>query len=110
VICVGERHFVGAIDASRSETGRTDWRAARPDEVRWTNGTLPSDVARPLHALLERLGLVYGAVDLIRRPDGEHVFLEVNPGGEWGMLERHLGLSISEALADALLESPEKTR
>jgi MvdC family ATP-grasp ribosomal peptide maturase len=107
VICVGERHFVGAIDASRSQSGQTDWRAAKPDEVRWTRADLPGDVAQPLHLLLERLGLIYGAVDLIRRPDGEHVFLEVNPGGEWGMLERDLGLPISEALADALLEQPE---
>ncbi|MEM8805469.1 MAG: MvdC family ATP-grasp ribosomal peptide maturase, partial [Cyanobacteria bacterium P01_G01_bin.38] len=32
-----------------------------------------------------------------------HVFLEVNPCGEWGMLERDLGYSISGAIADALL-------
>jgi MvdC family ATP-grasp ribosomal peptide maturase len=109
VICVGAQHFVGAIDASRSQAGRTDWRAAKPGEVAWTRADLPEDVARPLHLLLDRLGLVYGAVDLIRRPDGEHVFLEVNPGGEWGMLERDLGLPISEALADALVEPREKT-
>jgi len=50
------------------------------------------------------LGLVFGAVDLICTPAGEYVFLEVNPGGEWGMLERDLGLPISEAIAAALLE------
>jgi glutathione synthase/RimK-type ligase-like ATP-grasp enzyme len=109
VICVGERHFAGAIDASRSGSGRTDWRAAKPDEVRWSRASLPEDVARPLHLLLEQLGLVYGAVDLIRTPGEEHVFLEVNPGGEWGMLERDLGLPISEALADALLERQESS-
>jgi len=84
VICVGEQHFVGAIDASQSQAGRTDWRAAKPGEVRWARASLPDDVAVPLHRLLERLDLVYGAVDLIRRPDGEHVFLEVNPGGGMG--------------------------
>ncbi|NEO45670.1 MAG: MvdC family ATP-grasp ribosomal peptide maturase, partial [Moorea sp. SIO4A3] len=36
-------------------------------------------------------------------PDGEYVFLEVNPTGEWGMLERDLGYPISDAIADALL-------
>ena len=51
------------------------------------------------------LGLAFGAVDLICTPAGEHVFLEVNPSGEWGMLERDLGLPISEAIAEALLES-----
>ena len=52
---------------------------------------------------MSELGLVFGAVDLIRTPSGEHVFLEVNPSGEWGMLERDLGLPISEAIAEALL-------
>lgn len=41
---------------------------------------------------------------MICTPAGEYVFLEVNPGGEWGMLERDLCLPISEAIAVALLE------
>ena len=53
---------------------------------------------------MSELGLVFGVVDLICTPGGEHVFLEVNPAGEWGMLQRDLGLPISEAIADALLE------
>ena len=54
---------------------------------------------------MSELGLVFGAVDLICTPSGEYVFLEVNPGGEWGMLERDLGLPISEAIAEALLSN-----
>ena len=41
--------------------------------------------------------------DLIETPGGELVFLEVNPGGEWGMLERDLALPIADALAECLL-------
>lgn len=103
VACVGEHVFAGAIDASRSERGAVDWRRARPGEVAWQRAEVPDDVARRLRAVLGELGLVYGAVDLIRTPRGEHVFLEVNPGGEWGMLERDLGLPISEAIASELL-------
>jgi len=40
---------------------------------------------------------------VIVTPEGEHVFLEVNPLGQWGMLERDLGLPISQAIAEALL-------
>ncbi|HEX8475270.1 MAG TPA: MvdC family ATP-grasp ribosomal peptide maturase [Pyrinomonadaceae bacterium] len=100
---VDGQHFTGAIDASRSTRGQTDWRLAAPDECSWQRDEIPADVARRLEALMRELGLVYGAVDLIRTPAGEYVFLEVNAGGEWGMLERDLGLAISEALADALL-------
>jgi glutathione synthase/RimK-type ligase-like ATP-grasp enzyme len=103
VAVVGERCFVGAIDASRSVEGQVDWRRARPDECPWTPGRLPEEVARRLVRLVAALGLVYGAADFIVTPDGRYVFLEVNPGGEWGMLERDLGLPIAAALADALV-------
>jgi MvdC family ATP-grasp ribosomal peptide maturase len=103
VAMVAGRPFAGAIDASRSEHGQVDWRRSLPGEVRWTPGTVPDDVTGRLGRLLEALGLVYGAVDLIVTPDGRHVFLEVNPAGEWGMLERDLELPIAAALADALV-------
>jgi len=49
-----------------------------------------------------------GTIDcLIRRPDGAHVFLEVNPTGEWGMLERDLGLPIADAIAEELIATDE---
>jgi glutathione synthase/RimK-type ligase-like ATP-grasp enzyme len=104
VACVAGKFFAGAIDARKSARGATDWRRAGVGEVSWEHAELPGAVAVALTALMSRLGLAYGAVDLIRTPSGEHVFLEVNPGGEWGMLERDLGLPISEAIADALLE------
>ncbi|ATB31586.1 MvdC/MvdD family ATP grasp protein [Melittangium boletus] len=102
VAVVGGRCFVGAIDASCSVAGQVDWRRSRADECQWTPGELPGSVAGRLVRLVEALGLVYGAADFIVTPEGRHVFLEVNPGGEWGMLERELGLPIAEALAEAL--------
>jgi hypothetical protein len=105
VACVGRRAFAGSIDASKSERGKVDWRLARPDEVRWERGEVPESVAAGIFELMESLDLRSGAVDLIRRPDGAHVFLEINPTGEWGMLERDLGLPISEALAEELVSA-----
>ena len=104
VACVAGEAFAGALDASGTSRGHTDWRRAAPDECRWQKAQLPSEVVTGLQALMLELGLVFGAVDLICTPSGEYVFLEVNPGGEWGMLERDLGLPISEAIAAALLE------
>jgi MvdC family ATP-grasp ribosomal peptide maturase len=95
--------FVGAIDASGSNDGKVDWRLSSPAEVKWQRDEVPVEVSAKLRKLMSKLGLVYGAIDLIRTPGGEHVFLEVNSGGEWGMLERDLDYPISEAIADALL-------
>lgn len=104
VACVAGETFAAAIDASGTSRGETDWRRVAPEECHWQQAQLPTKVATSLLALMSELGLVFGAVDLICTPSGEHVFLEVNPGGEWGMLERDLGLPISEAIAAALLE------
>ena len=97
------RLFTGAIDASGTSSGQTDWRRAEVAESPWRHDRVPAEVARRMRRLMARLGLAAGAFDFIRTPAGEHVFLEVNPLGEWGMLERDLGLPISEAIASALL-------
>lgn len=104
VACVNGEVFAGALDASGTSRGATDWRRVAPEECHWQKAQLPTEVASGLQALMLELGLVFGAVDLICTPSGEYVFLEVNPGGEWGMLERDLNLPISEAIALALLE------
>lgn len=104
VAFVAGETFAGALDASGTSRGHTDWRRVAPDESHWEKAQLPPSVASGLQALMSELGLGFGAVDFICTPAGEYIFLEVNPGGEWGMLERDLGLPISEAIASALLE------
>ena len=102
-IVVGDACFVGAIDVAKSPRGATDWRLSRPGEASWSPYELPADVQAKVAALMTALDLRYGAVDFIVTPAGEHVFLEVNPAGEWGWLERDLGLPIGAAIAAELL-------
>jgi glutathione synthase/RimK-type ligase-like ATP-grasp enzyme len=51
---------------------------------------------------MEELRLTFGAIDLIETPEGEYVFLEVNPNGQWLWLDDMLKLGISDAVADWL--------
>jgi hypothetical protein len=37
-------------------------------------------------------------------PEGRHIFLEVNPQGEWGMIQRDLQLPIAETIAEKLIK------
>lgn len=50
----------------------------------------------------ERMHLNFGCFDLIVTPDGEYVFLECNPNGQWLWVELATGLPIAEAIADFL--------
>lgn len=103
VAYVAGRCFAGGIDA-RDTAGEVDWRLAGVDESPWQPITLPVAEQEKLGKLMRTLGLSYGAVDFIRTPAGKYVFLEVNPAGEWGMLEKKLGLPIAAAIAEELLQ------
>jgi D-alanine-D-alanine ligase-like ATP-grasp enzyme len=63
---------------------------------------LPDDVADKLRALMRRLGLAYGAIDLRLTEDGRYVFLEINPAGQFLYVEEQTGQPITAALAARL--------
>jgi D-alanine-D-alanine ligase-like ATP-grasp enzyme len=48
---------------------------------------------------MRRLGLTFGALDFVMTADGDLVFLEVNPNGQWLWLDDQLDFGISEAVA-----------
>jgi glutathione synthase/RimK-type ligase-like ATP-grasp enzyme len=102
VAAVGGKLFAMSLDARAGgdpDDVRVDW-----DRVRTTARPvrLPAPVARALRALQRRLGLTFGAIDLRLRKNGEHVFLEVNPGGQWLHQEAATGQPIAVALARLL--------
>lgn len=101
---VGKRIFTAAVDSQALEKSQYDWRrqgVALLDA--WQPYTLPQDVEEKLFKLMANFGLNYGAIDIIVTPSDRHVFLEVNPVGEFFWLERCPGLPISQAIAELLL-------
>lgn len=100
VTVVGRTLFATEIDARRT-TSPEDFRPVLA-AARVRPCALPRDLARRLRALVSALGLAFAAVDLRRRDDGEHVFLEVNPSGQWLFLEERTGQPITEAVARLL--------
>ena len=105
VTVVGHRVMSAAIDSQVSARAAHDWRR---DGVRmikdWRPYQLPLEVEEKLLRLMDYFSLNYGAIDIILKPDVQHVFLELNPSGEFFWLERTPGLPISEAIADLLLD------
>jgi len=63
---------------------------------------LPDGVASGLLRCMSELDLSFGAADLKVDNDGRHVFLEVNPGGQFLFVEILTGLPISSAVATLL--------
>lgn len=103
IIYVDGIFFTGKIDASASIPGKTDWRIATDTEFGWEPYELPQDICQSLTRMMRQSGLFFGALDMIRHKDGRYIFLEVNPQGEWGMLQRDLEYPIGETIAEKLI-------
>ena len=94
--------FCAAIHSQDSEQTSTDWRRS-PNELNYSVFNLPDDVKSMCLKVVHNLGLTFGAIDMVLTPDDEYVFLEINPNGQWGWIERETGLPIREAIADTLV-------
>jgi glutathione synthase/RimK-type ligase-like ATP-grasp enzyme len=103
ITVVGGIYFTVKIFSQEQEASKTDWRAGNQDALRYEVTTLPQHIQYKLQQLMIRMQLQYGAVDMIVTPQDEYVFLEVNPHGAWGWIERLTALPVSEAMAQLLL-------
>jgi glutathione synthase/RimK-type ligase-like ATP-grasp enzyme len=101
VTAIGDRLFATAISAP-ADGYEIDYRMELGAAI-YEATELPHETEELLHALMRRLGLVFGAIDLRRTPEGEHIFLEVNPAGEWRFVEERSGQPLTEAMADLLI-------
>ncbi len=101
ITVVGDRLFPAAIH-SRGTEYEADFRMVM-SSARFEEAMLPPEVAESLFALMNRLGLVYGAIDMRQTPEGEYVFLEINPAGQWLFVEERTEQPITEALVDLML-------
>lgn len=98
--------FSCAIYSQTSDRSRTDWRRYDLENVKHVEHDLPQEIHNSLIRFMAKLRLNYGAIDMIRTPNGSYVFLEVNQAGEWQWIEQLTGLPIAKAIADALIMAP----
>jgi len=98
IVYVDGDFFTGKINNSEN----ADWRVAHEGYF-WSAYELPEPVKANLTSMMHEMGLYIGAIDMIKGRDGEYYFLEVNPQGEWGMLQKELGFPIAERIADNLI-------
>jgi glutathione synthase/RimK-type ligase-like ATP-grasp enzyme len=73
------------------------------NSIRHEPCTLEPAIARKIESLMSRYGLAFGAIDLAVVDDGEPVFLELNPNGQWLWLEMMTGVNLLDPFIDFLL-------
>jgi len=102
VTVVGDAVFAASITRDGCEI-EGDWRSDKTG-LCYSRHSLPSTVERLCLKLMDRLGLRFGAIDLVQR-SSDYFFLEINPTGEWAWLVDATGMKIDEAIARALTSS-----
>lgn len=93
VMVFGER-----VHAARIRSFELDWRLANDMVIEPV--PLEPGLQDALRVMTGRLGLRMGVFDLKMRPDGEPVFLEVNPQGQFLFVEGMSDMPLSKAFAE----------
>jgi len=84
VTVVGSQVMSAALDSKVSARAAHDWRRDGLSMLEeWRPYQLPLEVEEKILRLMDYFSLNYGAIDIILTPDGQHVFLELNPSGEF---------------------------
>ncbi|MDN4754823.1 grasp-with-spasm system ATP-grasp peptide maturase [Porphyromonadaceae bacterium W3.11] len=65
---------------------------------------LPSQYEQKINQLMSRLSLNTGSIDFIFTPDDQLVFLEVNPTGQFGMVDYSCNYGLHNKVAEVLIK------
>jgi glutathione synthase/RimK-type ligase-like ATP-grasp enzyme len=101
ITVVGNRVFPVEIHSQEDPKAAVDFRVALAEDTSALPHVvhdLPDRIQDLVLGLARRLGLVYCAIDMVVTPDGDYVFVEVNPSGQYGWIESRTSLPITEEL------------
>jgi glutathione synthase/RimK-type ligase-like ATP-grasp enzyme len=86
VTVIGETvHAIEITDKGQNIHG--DWRLLQRDRLWYQDTEISNEETRLCVELVRTLGLRFGAIDMARTSAGNY-FIEINPTGEWGWLDR----------------------
>ncbi len=105
VTVIGNKVYACAIHSQDSEKTKDDWRRYDFDNVKHEPYELPKKIEGQILSFMKKCRLEFGAIDMIMTPNGEYIFLEVNPNGQFDWIEGLTGMPISKAIAERLIKA-----
>lgn len=102
ITIVGEKLFIAKINSQLREDC-IDWRR-NPNENSYEMSEIRPETRDKLLRFHKLLGLNYAAYDFIVDSEGQEIFIECNPSGQWLWLENELGLDVSNMMVKELCE------
>lgn len=101
VTVVGNKVFATEILSQENEDTKVDWRRGENVLIH-RKVTLPKDIHDKCILLVSDLNLKFGAVDFIIDKEGNYIFLEINPNGQWAWIENQTNYPISKEIVKIL--------
>ncbi len=86
----GRAYQAARIYSQQVASGRLDFRSDMKGEARMEVADMDASLLEKCQAFVAKLGLLHGSLDLIERPDGSVVFLEINEMGQFLWLEQRV--------------------
>jgi len=104
VVVVGDSIFPASI-AAKQNPEVTDWRISDiiGDEIVYERINLPEEIKQSCLDITRYFHLNYSSIDLVKDKQGNFIFLELNPNGQWGWIEQNLDYPIRDTIIDKLL-------
>ncbi len=100
---IGKKVFSAKIDSQKYPEKNTDWRKGKYVKEMFSEIEIPRSIETMLLDIMKKFGLQFGAFDLIVDKNGNFVFLECNPNGEWAWIEDCTKMPMTDTLIDLLI-------
>lgn len=102
-VCIfGKKIYTFKIDSQSKRGTQSDWRIGSLTSDMLSYYNLPDEIVDKLLKFQYLMGLRYGIYDIVVDTDGNYIFLEVNPDGQWLWIQRLIGYDLSGAFAKML--------
>lgn len=112
-VVIDKTIFPVKINSQLDASTATDWRAGwisgnnkgMGDQNRYEIFSLPKSIETSIHRLMQIFDIKFASLDMIITPEGDFVFVELNPNGQWLWLEMELGIPLVKTMADLLTQN-----
>jgi ATP-GRASP peptide maturase of grasp-with-spasm system len=96
--CYSAAIFSQGDDQTKVDFRKYNW--SKPN--RTVPFSLPPDIEKKIHRLMQQLHLNTGSIDMIVSKDNEYIFLEINPVGQFGMVSYPCNYYLEKKVASFL--------
>ncbi len=100
VTVINDKTFSCKISTIKEKRNFSDLHKIKEKELIFSEISLDKKIEKLCIKLNRKLGLLVSSIDFVQGKNGELLFLEINPIGDWNWIEKHTNLPITKSMFD----------